>query len=69
MLPHWAYIPPVVSVLLWREAAGQHAAHSLLSAVYVVLQVLSLGQLPHELTLFLQQGELQGKWRGRIEVF
>ncbi len=54
---------PVVSVLLGGEAAAQHPAHRLLSAVDVLLQVLSLGQLPHELTLLLQQGELEGKVR------
>lgn len=47
---------PVVSVLLGGQAAAQHPADGLLSAVHVVLQVLSLGQLPHELTLLLQQG-------------
>lgn len=58
---------PVVSVLLGGEAAGQHPADGLLSAVDVVLQVPSLRQLPHELTLLVQQGELEsretGEWR------
>ncbi len=57
-------VVPVVPVLLRGEAAGQHPADGLLSAVNVVLQVLGLGQLPHELTLLLQQGELQGRERG-----
>lgn len=52
---------PVVSVLFWGEAAGQNPAHSLLSAVHVVLQVLSLRQLSHELALLLQQGELEDR--------
>lgn len=51
-------------MLLGGEAAGQNPADGLLSAVYVVLQVLSLRQLPHELTLLLQQGELEGRERG-----
>lgn len=54
---------PVVSVQLRGQAATQHTADSLLSAVYVFLQVLSLGQLSHELTLLLQQGELQVRQR------
>lgn len=56
-------VVPVVPVLLGGEAAGQHPADGLLSAVDVVLQVLSLRQLPHELTLLLQQGELEGRER------
>lgn len=55
---------PVVSVQLGGEAAGEHPADGLLSAVNVVLQVLRLGQLPHELPLLLQQGELEGRERG-----
>lgn len=56
-------IVPVVSVVFGGEAAGQHPADGLLSAVNVVLQVLGLRQLPHELTLLLQQGELEGSER------
>lgn len=56
-------VVPVVPVLLGGEAAGQHPADGLLSAVDVVLQVLSLRQLPHELTFLLQQGELEGRER------
>lgn len=50
-------------MLVGSEAAGQHAAYCLLSAVNVILQVLSLGQLPHELTFLLLQGELEGNER------
>lgn len=52
---------PVVSVLLRGEAAAQHPADGLLSTVHMVLKVLSLRQLPHELTLLLQQGDLEGR--------
>lgn len=57
-------------MVLRGEAAGQHPADGLLSAVNVVLQVLSLRQLPHELTLLLQQGELEGREKGgqRTEI-
>jgi len=34
---------PVVSVLFWSETPGQHPADGLLSAIDVVLQVLSFG--------------------------
>lgn len=56
---------PVISVLLRGEAAGEHPADGLLSAIDVVLQVLSLRQLPLQLMLFLQQGELKGRERER----
>lgn len=56
-------VSPVVSVLFGGEAAGQHTAHCLLSAVNVILQVLSLRQLPRELTFLLLQRELEGSKR------
>lgn len=51
-------------MVLRGEAAPKHPTDGLLSAVYVVLKVLSFRQLLLQLTLFLQERELEGRERG-----